>query len=451
MIDRHPLESVVRQAALIVINLSCLLISWQARTIETLLAAEAAALLSVGFLLKQKAALSPSTGSPASLTNDRETSLRLSMSGVLTLVLLLVGTGLVVALTGSTDLAEVRQTLIENYRPDRVDLLAGRGSLLGIAATVCFIVGCGIQFGLFPLHFFATDLFENEAAWQSVFTTISLRAQALIILLQVPFGALVGFESAAQLTGLLFAAGSVLAGAVLICRAESLRMIAAHGWLLWGGLILAGPVIGTTQPALIDFESGRQLPTDFGVAVFCLAIGAASLTGLLTMDRVLELTDRRIEFLDDLTGLGRSSKPAATVLACCLLTLCAIPPLPGFWCLTFLIARAFVPGTESSEAALLVPGVLVILFLAATVLSLLILSARIVKLLSLIYLHDPIRRPDTTSRRFELLFGGGVATTLFLIGFFPSRLLEFCNDHCVPHVLQAHQQSDSAETASSRR
>ena len=124
---------------------------------------------------------------------------------------------------------------------------------------------------------------------------------------------------------------------------------------------------------------------------------------LLTCDCWLTLENRGVDFAEDVTGLGKRHSAMAAAIGCALLTMCAIPPLPGFWCAVFITGNAFLPGVESTQGPSLVPDASILAAVVLLLLSLLVLSARAVHFLSLLFLHEPIRRFEIAGRSIPAL------------------------------------------------
>jgi len=399
------------------INVACVVLTWQAGTLVTLLIAQAACLLSAGLLL------------------DRDqTSRHRVVAAAVVFPCLLIGFTLIIALTGTTDLADVEAKLVITYQPERADQLAGSGSILGIMAAVLIIAGCGIQAGLFPFHLISSDLFEQSPTWATAFLALTQRAQALLIIGRVG-GAMVGFEGTWQLILLILGVASALGCAVLVSRCESLRSLSGHAWLLHGGVLAVGLAIMIAEP-----DSANSPATDDSVAavgetvwqmlsaretvLLLFVVGGSALCGVLACEEFLQLPDRRVDFLDDLAGLGRQSPLAAATLVIPLLTFVSVPPLPGFWALIFLTSNAFSPGNESSVSPVLVPSMLVLLALFAVIVGMLLLASRIVCVISLVYFHEPVRRLTASGGMLSLTTAALASVLLATTGLLPNRLLQ---------------------------
>ena len=130
---------------------------------------------------------------------------------------------------------------------------------------------------------------------------------------------------------------------------------------------------------------------------------------------------RRVDFCEDLTGLGRQRPVIATALAVSLLTFCAVPPLPGFWVFGFLAAGVFVPGLTDRS---LVPNAAILLTLAIVGVSLLTAATRAIHMLSLVFLHEPLSRSRSSASSLDFIFAVAIALLLLWAGLIPRAILD---------------------------
>ena len=398
----------MRTAALVLMNVASACVAARSGSLITLTIAQATGFLSAGLLLEP----------------HRRSGHRVAAAIGFSCVLL--GIAFLIALTGAGHLIDIERTLRFSYRPERLDLLTGAPSILGISSVVLISAGCAIQAGLIPFQSILCDVFEDSPAWDAGIVAVTQRAQALLLLGRIG-AAMPGFEHTWQLVLLIVAAGSAVMAAVLVSRCESLRSLSGHAWLLHGGLVTFGVALFITapDPTTVAIESDRSLLSGRDTVLLAFATGAFALSGVLACENFLRLPDRRIDFFDDLTGLGRQNSLLAAALAIPLLTLIAIPPLPGFWSIVFLAAHAFLPGIESLDSPVLVPSLLVLLSLFAIIAGMLLLAGRVVYLLSLIYFHEPLRRLPAGGSTVALASSVSVAVLLLAFGLLPHRLLEF--------------------------
>lgn len=320
------------------------------------------------------------------------------------------------SLGGSVSLESIRTTLLESYRPERLDLLVGDGSVLGIAAIVLIFVGTATAFGLFPMHGVVQNSFESSPAVIAGSTAVFQRLQAAAILWKTPLTSMPRFESTTQMMCVVFGACSCLAGSILACRSQALRSFTGNLWITWGGVILIAAAAGMSIGAPTNIQTTWQLPTGLETAAFSLVISAIAIGLLLMSDRWLSDSGRSIDFAEEVTGLGHQRAMVALAIACSLLTLSAIPPLPGFWSATFVIGNAFLPGVESAGGAALVPNTSVLCSAIILLISLLTVSARSVHILSLMFHHETIRRFEIGNGKFPVVITLTVSGALLWVG-----------------------------------
>lgn len=326
------------------------------------------------------------------------------------------GIALLGTLGGSTSLATIRETLAASYRPERLDLLVGDGSILGVASIVLIFVGNAAAFGLFPMHGVVQNTFESSPAGIAGTTALLQRFQAAVVLWKTVFTSMPGFESTTQLICVAFGSCSCLAGSMLSCRSESLRNFTGNLWITWGGVVLIAAASGNTVESVRNTQPVWNLPTGLETAAFSLVVSAVAVGLILAAERWLSTERRPIDFAEDVTGLGQQRGLIAFAIACSLLTLSAVPPLPGFWCAAFITGNAFLPGIESSEGAALVPNIAVLASAIVLLVSLLLVSARSIRFLSLMFHHNPIRRFDICNEKLPVVIGLTVSGILLWSG-----------------------------------
>ena len=111
----------MRRAMLLSVLAGCAILTWAATTLDALLTLSVVSLVAAGLVIRE-------VRGPI----DFDADVRVATVGFASL---LCGTGLLLALTGTTDLAGIESTLAANYQPDRSDLLTGRGFDLGSGRT----------------------------------------------------------------------------------------------------------------------------------------------------------------------------------------------------------------------------------------------------------------------------------------------------------------------------
>lgn len=381
-------------AGLILICAACPVVTAMAGSLETVLLASTASLLAASVLNRERRTRPEYTSNshPSRIGEVFDHQGPRQTTDIFSFLCVATGMALLGSLAGSSSLEAIRQTLLESYRAERLDLLVGDGSILGVAASVFLFAGVAAPFGLFPLHSTVQNTFDSTPSGIAVLTTVLQRVQASVVLWRVVLSSMPGFESTVQLLCIVLGVSSCLVGAILVYRSESLRGLASNLWITWGGIALVAVATGLAVATPTVHQPVWQLPTGLETAAFSIVISAVAVGMLLSTERWLSNNKRSIDFAEDITGLGQQEKLLALAVACALLTMSAMPPLPGFWCAAFIVGNAFQPGVESSSGAALVPDKSGLTAAVLVLLSLLVLSARTLHFLSLMFHHEPIRR-----------------------------------------------------------
>ncbi len=335
---------------------------------------------------------------------------------------LLCGAAFLLALTGTTSLAAIEETLGANYQPERFDLLAGRASMLGIVASTLVLAGAALPVGLFPFPFSQSAFFARANGWQALATVSLLRLQGLGLLVRVLDVTSVGCENSVRVVMGISGAATCLAGAVLLCRVESLRMIAAHLWMMFGGLAVVAYSCGVTQPAASPAQTIAGLPDQATLVLTVTGLGFVVCLSLLALEVWLTRDGRRPAHFEELTGLGRQAPVTAFVLAATLLAVLPVPPSPLFPALLAIAGSAFVPGVSPDGRQQEIPGAIPLLTLAATGLAWLLLGARLIQPISQMFHHEPLGRFQSVSGRWSLAVAGACVAVLILVGLQPHLL-----------------------------
>jgi len=336
--------------------------------------------------------------------------------GVFSLCCVATAFAMLSGLAGSSSLDVIQTILRESYRPVRLELFVGDGSILGISAIVLLFAGCAPQFGMFPLHGVVMNGFESSPGGIAGVMAILHRLQTAILLWKVLILAMPGYESTIQLMCVVFGVTSSMCGAVQACRSQSLRGLTANIWMVWGGVALVAIAAGLTAETSAVAETNWKLPTGVENAAFSFSVSVVAVVMLLAGERWLAGEYHTVEFFDELTGLGTQHRLIALAMGCALLTLCAFPPLPGFWCVSFIAGAAFLPGAESTHGPSLVPDALILVSVGLVLISMMVLAARFVNVLSLMFHHEPIRRFQIGSRNLSASISLAVACLLIWCG-----------------------------------
>jgi len=345
----------------------------------------------------------------------------------LSLMFPVAGAGLLIALGGTDDLHSIQQTLSDNYQPSRQELNVGKESILGTASFVLFLAGMAIPLAVFPFQSGQFESLIRQPAWLVSGNAIVARAHAFVLLWRIAVTTMPGFGPQVQTPLLVLAAASAVAGACLASRSRSLRELTANCWLVHGGLLLHCIATGAGQVSMIRDDPRWQLPTALETGILLMICSSAALLTVRLIETDCGFPRDRVEFDEDLSGLGRQRPLTAGILATGLLAFCGLPPLATFWGTVYLYAGSFVPQYEASDSAILIPNAAVLVTAGGLAVSLLVLTARTGRLLSLVFFQEPLRqhRPGRTT---ELILAAILAVSLLSIGLLPGRVLSAIHD-----------------------
>jgi NADH-quinone oxidoreductase subunit N len=199
---------------------------------------------------------------------------------------------------------------------------------IGVLALVLTLTGFFFKLSLFPMHFWAPDIYEGASNTTTTFigTVPKIAATALLIRITMLAGA-----GTAQFINILIvlAALSMTFGNLVGLVQKDLKRLLAYSGIAHAGYLLMG--------VLALSKDGN------GAAIYYMAV---YLFMNLAMFYVVILLSRSGEnvSLDDLAGLSKRAPLLAFTLAVAAFSLAGIPPTGGFTGKLFLFTSAFKSG-----------------------------------------------------------------------------------------------------------
>ncbi len=300
---------------------------------------------------------------------------------------------ILMAITRSMGLPEIHAALQSTFRPDDASAVVGSGFAFwcGQAAVVLLFVGVSAIGLSAPAQFLGLDLCESwpglVAGW---WLTLS-RALSLILVWRVAVTTLVGFETTCVLMAFGLGSLSLLNGAAGLWQRDALRSVVGRLLLIQSGLSWLAVAAMSAKPTgdATTITLGG-LPVGDDLAALLWAVSSVAVIVIFATEQALTFGRERLEFVEDVAGLGRSRSLAALSLSAGLLSLTLIPPLPGFWCCAGLLGAAFLPGKPIVEHATLLPHPAVLWLSVLSLLSLLAASCRVLAILARMTTDEPL-------------------------------------------------------------
>jgi NADH-quinone oxidoreductase subunit N len=151
-------------------------------------------------------------------------------------------------------------------------------------------------------------------------------------------------------------------------------------------------------------------------SIFFYLVAYALMTlGAFGVVIALRTTDRPVETIDDLSGLGSTQPLVALGLAICLLSLSGIPPLAGFWGKLEIFASAFAASPEENSSPFVLLAVIGVLNAAVG-------AYYYLRIVVAMYYRPPTERVSTVGGWPVALAVGACSSLSLVLGFFPAPI-----------------------------
>lgn len=246
-----------------------------------------------------------------------EAAMKYLFFGAISTGIMLYGMGYLYGMTHSTYLPDIMARMPQ--------LLS---QPLGVLAIVLTLTAFFFKLSLFPLHFWAPDIYEgaSDATTTFIATVPKIAATALLIRL-----AMLASASPAQLATVIIvlAAFSMTLGNLVGLVQKDVKRLLAYSGIAHAGYLMMG---------LLSFNREGNAAVVYYITVYLFMN--------LALFYVVMLLSRRGEnvTINDLGGLARRSPLLALTLAVAAFSLAGIPPTGGFTGKFFLFVTAFKAG-----------------------------------------------------------------------------------------------------------
>ncbi len=343
--------------------------------------------------------------------SNQEAAIKYFMLSVLSAALLLYGFALLYGLTGTTQIAGIKEVLTATYRDSTVKpgMPSIGGSALGIMALVLIAAGLGFKITAVPFHFYAPDVYQGTSAFNAGLLAVVPKAAGLFALIRVVSETMTGFETTGQQLTLILAGITMTGGNCLALLQTNVRRMLAYSSIAHAGYMLIGIAVGfwdvwnaNTSLAV----QGPDLPLTgmlggTRASLFYLLAYSLANVGLFAVLVYLGRPGKQIDHVDDLTGLSKSQPFVAVIAALCLFSLAGIPPLPGFWAKLSVFSAALSVRQEVAESLFSVHPAFAILAIVG-VINAAIGAVYYLRLVSAMFLNEPLSTPRPGGGRSAL-------------------------------------------------
>ncbi|MCX7395484.1 MAG: NADH-quinone oxidoreductase subunit N [Planctomycetales bacterium] len=311
----------------------------------------------------------------------QEATLKYFLLSIFSSAIVLFGLSYLYGATGTTNLHAIHQAFDANQNLPHNPLVA--------VATVMLIAGLGFRLTAVPFHFYAPDVFQGAPTSAAAMLSFLPKVVGFVAVLRL-IGPGTGTEATLPVwimtpaaTPLVWwlAVATMFVGNLMALMQTDIRRLLAFSSVSHAGYMLVGLVVGRQ-------DSGPLSGID--ALLFYLCVYGAMTLGTFAVLIAAARSDKRIESLDDLSGLSRTKPALALMLSVFLFSLAGLPPTAGFLAKFNLFIAAWSQGVESSRWLACLLGVNAALG-----------AWYYLKMIGMMYLRDPVdRRPDTP--RFEV-------------------------------------------------
>ena len=312
-----------------------------------------------------------------------EAGIKYFVLGALSSGLLLYGASLVYGFTGSTEFAQIANSV----QPSGANL----GLIFGL---VFLLAGFAFKISAVPFHMWTPDVYEGAPTPVTAFFAAAPKIAAMALFVRVVISAFPAVTAEWQQIVIFLAIASMALGAFAAIGQRNIKRLMAYSSIGHMGYALVGLAPGTVE--------GVQ-----GVIIY-LAIYLVMTLGTFACILSLRRDGRMVEEIGQLAGLSRTSPLMALALAVLLFSLAGIPPLAGFFAKFYV----FLAAIESGLYALAVIGVLLSVVGAFYYL-------RIVKIM---YFDEPVEGFEPLPRPLAIVLGSSGLLIMFFF-LYPSPLV----------------------------
>ncbi|HSQ58234.1 MAG TPA: NADH-quinone oxidoreductase subunit N, partial [Gemmata sp.] len=366
---------------------------------------------------------------PARTKANQEAAAKYFLLSVLSSAVMLFGFSYLYGLAGSTNLAVITDTLAKaNY---------GTITPLSLIGIVMVIAAMGFRITAVPFHFYAPDVYEGGptgvVAQLAFFPKVAGFAALVRLLglagsdvLHLPFGTSTSIPLLLWILAIL----TMTIGNVLALLQDNVRRMLAYSGVAHAGYMLIGIVVACSLPDAhgtprLDPATGKSLeaiaPTIGGVdalLVYLVAYGMMTV-GAFAVLLYLTSSERPVEAIDDLAGVGKSYPVSAAAMAIFLFSLIGLPLTLGFAGKFLLFVGAFTAPADTPTM-----GNLYQVLAVAAAVNAAIGAYYYLRVIGVMYLRTPLR-PLAGSRAVPTLAAALLlAFATLLYGIYPKPLVD---------------------------
>jgi NADH-quinone oxidoreductase subunit N len=225
---------------------------------------------------------------------------------------------------------------------------------LALVGVVVAVAGLGFRITAVPFHFYAPDVYQGTATAAAALLAYVPKVAGFVALIRLlgDVGATtaglpltLGYQVPLLLW--ILAAITMTLGNVLALWQDNVQRLLAYSSVAHSGYMLIGL---TVAPHFVG-RAGGVVPGGVESVLFYLAAYGAMTVGAFGVLAILNSSDRRVERVDDLAGLGRTHPALGLLMTLFLFSLIGLPLTAGFAGKYFLFMGALAAPRDGLFAA----------------------------------------------------------------------------------------------------
>ncbi|MFQ6021300.1 MAG: NADH-quinone oxidoreductase subunit NuoN [Acidiferrobacterales bacterium] len=236
-----------------------------------------------------------------------EAAMKYFVLGAISSGMLLYGMSILYGLTGSLDIAVVKDA-IAGMSPDDVVLIFG---------LVFVIVGIGFKVGAVPFHMWLPDVYHGAPTSVTLYIGTAPKIAGFALIIRLLVGGLENLAVSWQDMLVILAVLSMAIGNIVAIAQSNIKRMLAYSSIAHMGFFLLGVLSAT--------------PNGYSSALFYVLIYAVMALGAFGMVILLSRAGFEAERLDDFKGLNQRSPWYAFLMLLLMFSLAGVPPTVGFY------------------------------------------------------------------------------------------------------------------------
>jgi NADH-quinone oxidoreductase subunit N len=236
-----------------------------------------------------------------------EAAMKYFVLGALASGMLLYGMSLLYGITGTLEIASVKQAIVK-LPADNVVMVFG---------LVLVVVGLAFKLGAVPFHMWIPDVYHGAPTSVTLYIGAAPKLAAFAMLMRLLVGGLQDLAGSWQDMLIIMAVLSMAIGNIVAIAQSNIKRMLAYSTISHVGFFLLGMINAT--------------PEGYSAALFYMLIYAFMGLGAFGVVILLSRAGFEAENLDDLKGLNQRKPWYALVMLLLMFSMAGVPPTAGFY------------------------------------------------------------------------------------------------------------------------